>query len=1151
MFRRALCLIFLTCCSCLAAQDLTGYWIDDQSKLYVIQQNGTSISLETAVGQTFTGTLTGNVLRVSCKLTEPFIPKDKHYPQWVINELLKQDIVVDGTLSDNSLSIDATRFDVYGDWKASDSGNTSGNVTIRKSNVTLSLGRLAIKAEWRNPDDRVAAAKYTLTLPDGTSMPAMPLKYSPREALTLDVSIDTSTIPNLIPGTFALDGAMQSLLSGQAMSVDVTEKMNGSKQTLFSGLAQFDVNGKAAITFPDYPTQKDVLNALGTAVNLNALNASVSMAFGQKPLTAGPDKTLHIIRQKGVVFFPGVFGSKIRVNGINGDQEVYTATLGNIAGNVFSRFKPDMELPFELLRTNRDGSPVHNATGLDLLEKVAFYSAYSAVGNNQEAITAPAGHPKLRKDGSQDDEPYYVGEVWPYDWRLKVEAHLDSLRGTTSAGCTDIRPLYTCPPSVDTIVSKLKDEFWFLDDKLAAVGHSTGGLIVRAALADPMLGSRFDKGFFVTVPFWGAPKAYYVYLTGNMDPITPKLVPSDLLRRMAPNMAIIYHLAPTDKYPDPVVERDFGRTAVKRADVEKGILEPLIREAKGVGKYPRDLDDPDARCEASQVFFTPGVSQNPEELNEEKLGIKLLSLAEAIPGDVFPPGDKELVEGVIEQVQGFYDDVRKETVKLNGYGMWVRVDWNVCSDADCTTRVDKYAYQLIKPRQMPNRAYDLNKSGWDPKFIDGILNNVGSLDYSQTMDYARSQALSACPEEFRNPDQQWKEDLETEARAFHANNAGTPAIGWPNTYAFYSNAGNTPGAVYVNKSGVNYRQVQGDGTVPCISQQARGDFLGTVLHIGGDPNHVDAANSESVWREIVDILAYGQTQSDAGGACDASPLNTDKPPPTTESATPPASDGCPTNPADASPDQIQKAKTADENELEIIQRFGPSATELSSGQPSKRPGAANSLWNKYVDYYDNRAASIAQELPLGQPQDLPPMVWSAYKEYLGTYNRGTGFQAQVTALLQGEYAATALVISNAGLLKDSDPNVKYVDQLVAASNAPDATVDSYSNKSRRYSDYATEGQFFTQIAADARELLKKYGGQVEIRRQYVCGGKFALFGKKVQVQKLTLIYDEKALQTPNPPQAGLQALEARIQDTVQMTVPGIKVLFSDGKTIHK
>jgi hypothetical protein len=101
------------------------------------------------------------------------------------------------------------------------------------------------------------------------------------------------------------------------------------------------------------------------------------------------------------------------------------------------------------------------------------------------------------------------------------------------------------------------------------------------------------------------------------------------------------------------------------------------------------------------------------------------------------------------------------------------------------------------------------------------------------------------------------------------------------------------------------------------------------------------------------------------------------------------------------------------------------------------------------------------------------------------------------------------VTENVGLAHEGSASLTYVDQLVVdkASLLPGRTpsVHSFSNKQRGFKSMSKE-EALKQLDVDAQEALTKYGGMLEIRRPG-----HPLFGRKVNVSRLHLVYDERGM----------------------------------------
>lgn len=204
--------------------------------------------------------------------------------------------------------------------------------------------------------------------------------------------------------------------------------------------------------------------------------------------------------------------------------------------------------------------------------------------------------------------------------------------------------------------------------------------------------------------------------------------------------------------------------------------------------------------------------------------------------------------------------------------------------------------------------------------------------------------------------------------------------------------------------------------------------------------------------------------------------------------------------------------------LEALARHRPSLHE-----PPPGVAADNARWVDYVAYWERRYEELAgtRQRPPGAPAAKPPLAWDSYRTFLGRFQRAMEFQRDVARGLreQAKLAETQrhwlrglespIVTENVGLVHEGRATLTYVDQLVVdeASLKPGRTptVHCFSNKQRSFKSMSTQ-DIEKQLTVDAREALTKYGGTVEVRRPG-----HPLFGRKVEVSRVHLVYDEQGL----------------------------------------
>jgi hypothetical protein len=223
-----------------------------------------------------------------------------------------------------------------------------------------------------------------------------------------------------------------------------------------------------------------------------------------------------------------------------------------------------------------------------------------------------------------------------------------------------------------------------------------------------------------------------------------------------------------------------------------------------------------------------------------------------------------------------------------------------------------------------------------------------------------------------------------------------------------------------------------------------------------------------------------------------------------------------------------EARLAEAEALEAGVRQPARLEELARHRPSVHqppPGVAanNGRWLDYVTYWERRYEELSgtRPRPPGAPPAKPPLAWNSYNTFLGRFQQAMEFQRNVAQALRREAGLAQgerhwlrgleqpLVMENVGLAHEGRASLTYVDQLVVdeASLRPGQrpTVHSFSNKQRDFRTLS-ENEVQKLLEADVKEALTKYGGVVEIRRPG-----HPLFGRKVNVSRVHLIYDEKKM----------------------------------------
>ncbi len=486
-------------------------------------------------------------------------------------------------------------------------GRRLSEATLRQKGIRLQTGKVhrivvesrSLLVRWGPEDKRPWSAK-------GHTEPVIPCKYAKGSKIKLELTLQRCPA--------AAVGSIDSV------RVCLEDRLGGTTGGWSKLKAHFNSRGKATISL----AQHAILNDLESKVNQNLVKATVELKVGGTTLSAATPRLLHLILRKLFVFVPGVGGSRISVGGQEAFPEISLVTHQQATGGHITE-----------LACNSEGASLKQVSKLDLFRKFDFSDkgpkilphipllgdsdVYTAV-ENPPAFKDPAGYPVLSCRGVRT--PHFVVKAWPYDWRMHLEKCVDLLMGT---GTTPelppwpAWPPYKTPPSLKEIqaqclalgkVQKTEERHTtggqvndFIDSKLGLIGHSTGGLIIRGALQRSGIQELVDRAYYIDVPFWGAPKIYYSFLSGDMIPF----LSFDIMQKLAPNLPIFYYLAPTEQYPDAVAidpEVTTGKLYLQLSPKQSAgtIMRKMIKKARENNDYPQDADWNDALEKAARDF---------------------------------------------------------------------------------------------------------------------------------------------------------------------------------------------------------------------------------------------------------------------------------------------------------------------------------------------------------------------------------------------------------------------------------------------------------------------------------------------------------------------------------------------------------------------
>jgi hypothetical protein len=588
------------------AVDLTGVWTNGRGDRIVIAQSGVQVTLIPVTGRQMAGDLDGVRLTLRREFGEADVSAA---PAEVRAQIAARHlpVIFRGTVQEGGRRIVGRETRPGGiRW---DAGNHVTGITEQTTEVTL-MAQARYRLRWRETP-ATAGNRLTLTGPRGETFdrPIAGIKYVETGAAMLSVGADCP-FPCKAPA-FTVERIEVRNLIGPAAA-----------RTVYAGpglrLGQ-DPNTRETVATLD---QDQLLHAMQSAVNVNVLEATaiLRLAGDQRTIAVRSTNVAHLLRQKLLVFLPGVLGSSLYVE-INRPGPARLAECARMPSGTekeaclhgeeieaFPRFSlgiidegagPIGRQYLRMLENGPDGHPRpgNEATKIDIFRSfgvgegssIDTVPVLSWLGRKivpvslvygiekLDAVKAPAGHPRLSINGRP--AAYYIYQPWPYDWRGRLE---EAVAAFTAAddGRASVDPPYATPPPLAALLRVKRSQNPFLGDKVALVGHSTGGLIIRGILLADHIADHVDKAGFIDVPFYGAPKAYFVYLTGDMD---VAFLGNTQMMLLAPNMPILYYLAPNRKYLAPVARiRGNLRSRVLGAG---SIVNDLLEEARRNGLY--------------------------------------------------------------------------------------------------------------------------------------------------------------------------------------------------------------------------------------------------------------------------------------------------------------------------------------------------------------------------------------------------------------------------------------------------------------------------------------------------------------------------------------------------------------------------------------
>jgi hypothetical protein len=128
----------------------------------------------------------------------------------------------------------------------------------------------------------------------------------------------------------------------------------------------------------------------------------------------------------------------------------------------------------------------------------------------------------LLKEALENTDNYKV-LLFGYDWRIDNSINADRLK-----------------EFIDINTAK--------DQKVSIIAYSMGGLVTAKYIANGNT-EKINKYISIGVPYLGAPKAFYMLETGNVDGFSSKILNKTIKYEIS-NMQTLYQLLPTKQYLD-------------------------------------------------------------------------------------------------------------------------------------------------------------------------------------------------------------------------------------------------------------------------------------------------------------------------------------------------------------------------------------------------------------------------------------------------------------------------------------------------------------------------------------------------------------------------------------------------------------------------
>jgi hypothetical protein len=648
--------------------------------------------------------------------------------------------------------------------------------------------------------------------------------------------------------------------AGTTVKVDVVNVVRTHKSDDKLALTgTLDKNLTCTIEVPPATVEKWLHRSpLVARINENLLDFRFEMPGvqdGGAALLGQSANRVFLYCRKTIVFLPGLFGSQVQ----------FTTPAGEVYGFP-DFFRESQRLPPPLLGhpdTPLFGHPtIDPATIPDLLPEHQNAAVLECDDAGEPLV--PANIPKLLMlspmsvFGRNITDPFtqvhrarlnvlprvpetfrlYTLIIYPYDWRLDLTKAAKEFIATLHEWQQGKQPS-KLKPQPDT------------DDQFVAIGHSTGGVIIRRALAEKEAETLISQAFFLSVPLSGAPKAGAVLLTGREVPFGTAQIPiiaPETLKSIALSMPIVYHLHTSATYgfrPATTPDRPPGSPPDIEAD-KKSLVDTAIES--GFYSQPRLVGSKVATKPANRLALA---------LSSREWNRLLDEYNERINGSVV----EHTLAARAQHEDWFEDEIRRRGLAFQRDAR-TAMGWNAVLAANAKT-FHQQSRAIMEGSAWKEKTFLFwGSCQKTPTLRQLSFSRLGTRTYASDLSFLprrgkgghsrdrSAQTIEVRAEDVRTDVATWFSGGKCDFSRWSYNGHELHETRWRLEWVLQKDAG--------------------DGTVPSDSQLAEWKNVAAILstRAPGDqddwPEHMDSTKSQYVWDSLVRIIHADGKIADSG-----------------------------------------------------------------------------------------------------------------------------------------------------------------------------------------------------------------------------------------------------------------------------------------------